>query len=162
MARVVLLLLLLGSVAVLDAKPPLRQAFEIHSELLNALQNATYAKYSLSELFFPRSGENPVCAPISYILNCDNVDQYNSSFLWTLYDTESFAGKMLISSAYYGFTLWGFNWQHQCSFSDATATDVELEVDFECSNETESVLNTELQALTSAVSDWVQILNRQL
>ena len=143
--------------AACSASRPSLQAYDVHNQLLDALQNNTYAKYSLSELFFPRNGTSPVCAPISYNLTCESDTEYNASYayLWTIYDTESFAGKMLLSSAYFGFTLWGFNnWQQQCSFDHTDTTEVSLVVQgLDCSsNETEDILLAELKVLTSAVS----------
>ena len=156
MLRVTVLALFLGYLAVCSSLQPSRESYQLHKELLTALQNASFTRYTLSELFFPRlGGGSPVCAPISYVLSCAD-GEYNTSFLWSLYDTESFAGRMLISSAYYGFTLAGFDLiQSQCLFiSQDTTTLVQLNVEMECSEEeTQRILLNELTAFTSAVSE---------
>ncbi len=149
----VVAIVLLCLLTVCSASQPSLQAYDVHNQLLGTLQNNTYAKYSLSELFFPRNGSSPVCVPIRYNLTCENEAEYNVSYLWTMYDTESFAGQMLLSSAYFGFTLWGFNyWQQQCSFDHLDTTEISLVVEGIDCNESEDILLAELKVLTSAVS----------
>ena len=155
MLRVTVLPLFLGYLAVCSSLQPSQESYQLHRELLAALENASFTRYALSELFFPRTGGvSPVCAPISYALDCAD-GEYNVSFLWSIYDTKTIGGRMLISSAYYGFTLDGFDLiENQCLFfHQNTTTLVQLDVELECSEEeTWRVLLDELTGFTSAVS----------
>ena len=109
------------------------EEFELYSELEGAFTNNSLALYNLRKLFFPPTGApGRLCSPIQYQLSCNGN---NISFLWTQYDTDSLVGQILVSFAYYGVVLRGFNWEQYCKFyRDKTSVFIKLDVppSFDC------------------------------
>ena len=136
------------------AKQPSQEDYYIQQQLVSALFNNPYARFTLRELFFPRVGEAPVCAPIRIELTCNDTDfTYNKSQLWTSYDASSPVGQILLSSAYYGILVKGFDWETACFTDLESQTIVQLELP-SCSNSTDNIdiLDSQLHAFTVAVS----------
>lgn len=142
-----------GVTASMPSGPPTMEQYEIYEELSTALTNDDFAMYAIRELFFPSVGASPVCAPIQFSLKCANSSQlFNSSFLWTQYDSQMFVGQLLLSSAFYGIVLDGFDWVDYCwFFEDENATQVlNLSIPSACDG-LDSVLSSQLQAITALV-----------
>ena len=141
-------------VASCSAKQPSQEDYYIQQQLLSAFNNNPYARFSLRELFFPRLGESPVCSPIKYELSCNDTDfTYNTTKLWTSYDASSPVGQILLSSAYYGILVKGFDWETACFTDSSSEIVVELELPSCDGNMTESMatLDKQLLAFTIAV-----------
>ncbi len=138
-----------------SAKQPTEEDFYIQERLSLALNNNRYARFSLRELFFPRLGETPVCSPIKYELSCNDTDfTYNSSKLWTSYDASSPVGQILLSSAYYGILVRGFDWETACYTDTESETLLQLilpSCDDNNITELTEVLEKQLLAFTIAV-----------
>ena len=158
---VVLSVVLLSVLVLLgcSAKQQSQEDYYIQKQLVTSLSKNPYASFTLKELFFPRLGSLPVCAPIVYELSCNDTDfAYNTSLLWTSYDAQSYVGQILLASAYYGILVKGFDWETSC-FTD---TDSEIVLQLElagCDNLTEQVdtLDKQLLAFTAVVSDTITI-----
>ena len=130
--------------------------YNIHNILEESLTNNTYALFQLSELFFPREGNPPVCTPIEYRITCMDQGTFNTSYLWTIYDSQSPVGQILLSSAFYGIILKGFDWEQTCYFfSDTPPTVLELEaLELDCYNaDKNETLLEEMRRFTVVVSD---------
>lgn len=155
MAHSVLFLLLLSFLARGLTYTPTEEDFDLHNRFVGALNNNSFALFTLRELFFPSVGPSPLCAPIIYEITCDDYSTRNFSYLWTQYDSHSLVGQILISSAYYGIVLRGFNWEDSCWFFNDSAF-LRLNMDeFNC--ESDAVF-TQLKIFTATVSVCQKLL----
>lgn len=152
------LLVLLGYLIVSSDGASPEESFNVHTQLLNSLNEEKVTKYSLRKLFFPVLGIGPVCTPIRYEIYCSNETENNTpveySFLWTSYDSSHFVGKLFLSSALYGLSLAGFGWGESCvTFNQSTVTPlvIRLQLSLDC-DMNNTILRDELLAFTSAVS----------
>ena len=134
--------------------------------------------YTLAEVFYPKVGPKPICVPISYTLLCPNASEisnctdsvinctdsvinctdsvinctepgYRTSFLWTQYDLSTPIGPLLLSYAWDGITLKGFDWEDSCNFEKDVHFDLNVS---NVSCRSEEVIKTALKALTAVVS----------
>ena len=127
---------------------PSESDYNTYRELENALSNSSYALFSIRELFFPSVGRSPLCTPIIYELTCTTPQNY--SFLWTQYDSRTIVGQILVSFAYYGVTLRGFDWENSCWFFRSNERTPVLRLNFsDCSIEN---LEEQLFRFTAVVS----------
>ncbi len=105
-----------------------------------------------------------VCVSITYTITCDEEmdcnsdiincgDGYNSTQIWTLFDTKKYSGELL----YYFITTWstlpGFDWDDACTSIDETINVSVTELP--CLNSTKE-LNQILSYVTTLVSHFVQ------
>ena len=136
--------------------PPTEEEFYVYQNLSNSLTSDKYAMFLIREIFFPSVGESPVCVPITYSLDCPGSSppfNYSFDFLWTEYNSEAFVGQLLLSSAYYGVVLDGFDWVDYCWFFDDSDVIVLLNLSVSATpcNSDNPVLISQLQAFTALV-----------
>lgn len=133
------LLFLLASLSALlysgFASLPTYEEYAVYSELEKQLfseEDGPFNIYTLAEVFYPKVGPPPICVPITYTLICPNASancttdpipctdaestSFNASFLWSQYDLGTPIGPILLSYAWNGITLKGFDWEDSCSF----------------------------------------------
>ena len=127
----------LASLQTSQASLPTYEEYIVYSELENQLlstENGPFNAYKLAEVFYPKVGPSPICVPITYTLICPNAivisnctkdpipctetesTSFNASFLWSQYDLGTPIGPVLLSYAWNGITLRGFDWEDSCSF----------------------------------------------
>ena len=117
----VMVLAFLGST---QCSQPSVNDFQIYAQLEEALINYDYNLFVLSQTFYPSTGSGPICIPVKYSLDCENSSYSNSSnssnssysefFLWTLYDVNKPAGRLLLTQNFIGISLRGFAWEEHC------------------------------------------------
>lgn len=148
-----LLPLFLSLVLLANSYTPSEDDYNAYNELVSALGNNSHAHFILRELYFPSIGQSPICTPIKYELICDGSSPQNFSFLWTEYDTSTYIGQILVSFAYYGVIVRGFDWEESCRFfqNDQQSSPVPvLKLNLgDCSNQE---LQAQLVHFTAAVS----------
>ena len=148
-----------GGKAANAPEPPTQEEFYVYENLSNSLTSDKYAMFLIRELFFPSVGESPVCVPITYSLDCTgssppfNYSNHSFDFLWTEYNSEAFVGQLLLSSAYYGVVLDGFDWVDYCWFFDESDVTVRLNLSVSTTpcNSDNPVLISQLQSFTALV-----------
>ena len=131
-----------------------QEAFDVQSSLVSSLHNSSYALFTIRKLFYPEIGSQPVCATVTYELLCNDTDfTYNGTYLWTTYDSGSFVGQILLSSAYYGIVLKGFDWESNCydEIKDETVLPLEL-LSCDALTDDTNQFRDQLLALTASVS----------
>ena len=162
-----LVVLVLGVLGSISTSQPTYQEYTVYKKLEEQLlygDNGSFNVFSLAETFYPKVGQEPICVPILYTLTCPNVSSdgfsmdtinckndfgFNSSFLWTQYDLNAPIGPLLLSYAWNGVAMKGFNWESSCDFFQDIH--ILLNVDnITCRSEV--VLQKALQALTAVVS----------
>lgn len=136
--KVVLLFALLVPASLCVASQPSGELFATFKQLEEALLNGNVSDdngevpnlHILAERFYPSRGIGPICVPIVYqifcnesqecseCINCSPSESYNTSFLWTKYDADAAVGAILLSYAWSGVILKGFDWEKECLFSD--------------------------------------------
>ena len=149
---------------------------ELEKQLLTG-EDGPFNLYTLAEVFYPKVGPKPICVPISYTLLCaseisnctDSVinctesgysnctdsiincteSGYRTSFLWTQYDLSTPIGPLLLSYAWDGITLKGFDWEDSCNFQKDVHFDLNV-ANVSCRSK--EVIKTALKALTAVVS----------
>ena len=105
-------------------------AFQLETTLEYVLTNDSYNLYKLQANFYPKSGHAPLCVPVTFTLSCaaqnvcdvddlDCIDEYNTTFLWTSYDTGTNVGKLLLAYALSGIMVKGFDWEGLCLFNES-------------------------------------------
>jgi hypothetical protein len=144
---------------------PTHEEYEVYGELEKQLFSTTdgpFNLYILEEVFYPKVGPPPICMPISYTLICPNANvvtnctdpihctdsesnSFNASFLWSHYDL---GGPVLISYAWNGITLRGFDWEDTCNFQEGLHFVLDI-ANVSCRSG--EVVNQSLQALTAVV-----------
>ena len=94
--------------------------------------------YVLETNFYPAQRSSPICIPVDYDLMCnyshtpcfkDDADTLNTSFLWSEYDLTQPIGAILLSYAYSGIILKGFDWEHACIYTDPFRLSLTLTAD---------------------------------
>lgn len=128
-----------------------QEDYFIQTQLSNALMNSPYALFTLKELFYPNT---PVCNPVRFELTCNDTDfTYNKTNLWTSYDANSYVGQILLSSAYYGILVKGFDWESSCNTESQYLVVLNLQLP-SCENMTAETdaLDKQLLAFTITVS----------
>ena len=155
MAHSILFFLLLSFLARGLTYAPTEEDFDLNNQFVDALKNNSFALFTLRELFFPSVGVSPLCTPIIYEITCDNSSTLNFSFLWTQYDSQSLVGQILISSAYYGIVLKGFDWESSCWFFKNTTLRLSKD-EFNCESD---ALLTQLKIFTATVSVCQNLLH---
>ena len=119
------------------ASLPTYEEYVVYEELENQLlskEDSAFNVYQLAEVFYPKVGPSPICAPFTYTLVCPNASvisnctedlipcadseagSFNATYLWSHYDLSTPIGPVLLSYACNGITLKGFDWQDSCSF----------------------------------------------
>jgi hypothetical protein len=171
------LFLLLASLSALlfavRASLPTHEEYEVYSELkkqLFATTDGPFNLYTLAEVFYPKVGPPPICVPISYTLTCPNAsvitnctdpihctdsesNSFNASFLWSHYDLGSPIGPVLLSYAWNGITLRGFDWEDTCSFQEGLHFVLDI-TNVSCRSG--EVVNQSLQALTAVMKSYAK------
>ena len=156
------LFLLLASLSALlfagRASLPTHEEYEVYGELKKQLFSDPFNLYTLAEVFYPKVGPPPICVPISYTLitNCTDPihctdsesNSFNASFLWSHYDLGSPIGPVLLSYAWNGITLRGFDWEDTCNFQEGLHFVLDI-ANVSCRSG--EVVNQSLQALTAVV-----------
>ena len=147
------------------ASQPNQNQFSLYQHFENALLCDQFTKYVLLETFFPKVGMQPICTPVNYrLLNCtdqvcyaDNccncpdfgTSFYNVSFLWTKYNVDNAIGPLLLSSAWSGIVVRGFDWETNCLISGGI--ELVLRVGKLSFDQAEPLLDETLQGLTAVV-----------
>lgn len=155
MVHSVLFLLLLSFLTRGLTYIPTEEEFDLHNQFVDALNNNSFALFTLRELFFPSVGTSPLCTPIIYEITCDDSSSRNLTYLWTQYNSQSLVGQILISSAYYGIVLRGFDWESSCWFFRDTAV---LRLNMDELNCDSDVVLKQLKIFTATVSVWQKLL----
>lgn len=158
--------LVLSFIVCVSASQPTYQEYVVYEELEKQLlfgEDGPFNIYTLAETFYPKVGKGPICVPISYTLICPNASSYvactesinctefgfNSTFLWTQYDLNTPIGPLLLSYAWSGITLKGFDWEDSCIFLE----DIHITLNIEnVTCKSQFMLKQALQALTAVVS----------
>ena len=148
------------------ASLPTLEEYEVYGELekqLFSTADGPFNLYTLAEVFYPKVGPPPICVPISYTLTIENVSSnctdpipctdaestsFNASFLWSHYDLGSPIGPVLLSYAWNGITLRGFDWEDSCSFQEGLHFVLDI-ANVSCRSE--EVVNQSLKAMTAVV-----------
>jgi len=142
---------------------------EVEDALLNSNSNNDSIPnlFMLKESFFPLESPEPFCVPVEYRVvcasqgmgncpNCVNCTQseFVSQFLWTQYNVKEAIGAVLLSYAYDGIELVGFNsWESVCSFTDGVSLTLNMSV---LTYNEQTVVLKSLLRLTSQVSSITQ------
>ena len=171
--RGVSLSLLLSLLHVNCASVPTHEEYIVYSELENQLfsaEDSPFNVYLLAEVFYPKVGPAPICVPIKYTLICPNATaidnctsdpiqctelpstSFNASFLWSEYDLGTPIGPILLSYAWSGIALRGFDWEDSCSFQKG----IDFVVDIgNISCHSGEVIKDALKALTAVVGNAI-------
>lgn len=144
------------------AGPSLEQ-FSLDQSLENALVCSPFSRYVLAETFFPKIREQPICIPIEYTVfgcanqtcdasvccNCTGDLLYNATFLWTQYSVDNVIGPLLLSFAWTGIVVRGFDWECDCLVSGGI--DLELRLGQLDWNRSEPLMEPALRRMTAVV-----------
>ena len=160
--RVILLLVALSCLGY--SSLPTYEDYTVYEELERQLLSNPFNIFTLAEVFYPKVGPSPICVPITYTLICpdesviaDCTDpisctnsSFHASFLWSQYNLGTPIGPVLLSYAWNGITLKGFDWEDTCNF--------QKEVNFELNISkitcrSERVIQNALKALTAVVGN---------
>lgn len=157
--RVILLLVALSCLGY--SSLPTYEEYTVYEELERQLLSNPFYIFTLAEVFYPKVGPSPICVPITYTLICSNESViadstdpisctnsgFNASFLWSQYDLGTPIGPVLLSYAWNGITLKGFDWEDTCNFQK----EVNFELNITCRSE--RVIQNALKALTAVVGN---------
>lgn len=150
--------------------------YELENQLLSNADGA-FNVYQLAEVFYPKVGPPPICVPINYTLICPNATvisnctkdpipctdseatSFNASFLWSHYDLNTPIGPILLSYAWNGITLKGFDWEESCNFKNVLHFLLDID-NITCRSG--EVIKDALMALTAVVSILTAIIAKKL
>lgn len=165
------LLVLLTLIISCSSVPPTVEEYQTYEILEKALLKAemddrvSYNVFLLAETFYPKVGLPPICMPVNYTLRCNEScsEHFNCSldyetyFLWTEYNLDLPIGTLLLSYAWSGIVLRGFNWEGTCHFLDG----IELELEAGClENATETVVLQALRGMTAVLKSYAKFQRR--
>lgn len=158
---------------------PTYEEYAVYEELERQLlseEDGPYNIFTLAEVFYPKVGPSPICVPVTYMLICPNesVDMlicpnesvvtnytdpitctdtsFNASFLWSQYDLGTPIGPVLLSYAWNGITLKGFDWKDTCNFQKGVSFELNI-ANITCRSE--QVIQNALKALTAVVGNKI-------
>lgn len=163
--RVILLLVALSCLGY--SSLPTYEEYTVYEELERLLlseEDGPFNIFTLAEVFYPKVGPSPICVPITYTLICpdesviaDSTDPisctnsgFNASFLWSQYDLGTPIGPVLLSYAWNGITLRGFDWEDTCNFQKEVNFELNI-ANITCRSE--RVIQNALKALTAVVGN---------
>lgn len=160
LSNVLLILLVLWVPA---ATEPSLEQFSLDQSLENALVCSPFSRYVLAETFFPKVGEQPICIPVKYTIfdcsnqtcsastccNCTSALVYNATFLWTQYNIDNVIGPLLLSFAWSGVVVRGFDWGYNCLVRGGI--DLVLRVGQLDWNQSEPLMEDALRGVTAVV-----------
>ena len=140
--------------------------YVVYNLLEKALINSSFNLYKLRNTFY--SGELVLCLPVSYELECINdtmsgsnnctFSVYTVSFLWTMFDTNTTAGKSLLFFTKNQLKSPLFYIRHKfCSFSlETCGIKLYLQIpsfpEFKSNTSADSIIDDSLNIITKKVS----------
>ena len=148
---------------------PTYEEYTVYEELERQLlsdEDGPFNIFTLAEVFYPKVGPSPICVPITYMLTCPNESviesctdpiscansSFDASFLWSQYDLGTPIGPVLLSYAWNGITLKGFDWEDTCNFQKEV--NFELNID-NITCRSEQVIQNALKSLTAVVRNKI-------
>lgn len=148
---------------------PTFEEYTVYKELERQLlseEDGQFNIFTLAEVFYPKVGPSPICVPITYMLICPdesvitnrtdpiscNISSFNASFLWSQYDLGTPIGPVLLSYAWNGITLKGFDWEDTCNFQKEVNFELNI-ANITCRSE--RVIQNALKSLTAVVRNKI-------
>lgn len=164
-------LVFLSLVALALSAGPTMEDYRVYKQLEDALLNGSTGQFNLftlRETFYPKIGPGPICMPVNYYLVCNDScsscvnctgQGYNTSFLWTVYNLDAPIGPLLLSYAWNGIVLRGFDWEDACIFLEG----IELTLELDCLDcDSESTVEEAQRKMTAAVREFALVYTQRV